>query len=113
MTTTEGEWPRLEQHPRLPGCWSDAAQSVGSCRLAAAASPADIYPSPAQVVLRSRGPGGVGPVRTNPQRIKTDAWGDGRSLAMKNDGGLYGPGGGHDPWHHDGRRFEVATPALL
>ncbi|APD49241.1 cysteine lyase [Synechococcus sp. SynAce01] len=100
---------RLEHHPRHPWLLVDAAQSVGSLPVAAAASAADIYAFTGHKWCC--GPEGLGGVALSERILSASrpTLGGWRSLANENDAGLDGPGGGHDPWHHDGRRFEVAT----
>jgi len=104
---------RLEHHPRIPWLLVDAAQSVvRSLAVAAAARRPISTPStwPQVVVLRSRGPGGVWPCRSESSALKTDAGGMAQAWPMRTMPAFDGPGGGHDPWHHDGRPLRgVAT----
>jgi L-cysteine/cystine lyase len=92
---------RLRQHPRQPWLLVDAAQSVGSLPVEAAARSADIYAFTGHKWCC--GPEGLGGVAVS-ERILSDSQptlGGWRSLASETDGG--------SAWQADARRFEVAT----
>ncbi len=92
---------RLQEHPRHPWLLVDAAQSVGSLPVAAAAAAADIYAFTGHKWCC--GPEGLGGVALS-ERILTESQptlGGWRSLASESERG--------SAWHTDGRRFEVAT----
>lgn len=95
---------RLRAHPRHPWLLADAAQSMGSVPVAAAAACVDIYAFTGHKWCC--GPEGLGAVVLS-ERLLADAqptligW---RSLDHE--------GSADSGWHQDGRRFEVATSCL-
>ena len=95
---------RLRRHPRHPWLLADAAQSMGSVPVAAAADCADIYAFTGHKWCC--GPEGLGGVVLS-ERLLAEAqptligW---RSLSHE--------GTPDSDWHRDGRRFEVATSCL-
>ena len=98
----------LEQHPQHPFLLVDAAQSFGQIPVAAAASAADIYGFTGH--KWACGPEGLGGVALS-ERVLEDAqptligW---RSLRDETKADL----SSDDPFHHDSRRFEVATSCV-
>jgi L-cysteine/cystine lyase len=95
---------QLQEHPRRPWLLVDAAQSMGSVPVAAAANAADLYAFTGHKWCC--GPEGLGGVVLS-ERVLADAqptligW---RSLGNEAEAG--------SGWHRDGRRFEVATSCL-
>ena len=95
----------LAQHPQHPFLLVDAAQSFGQIPVAAAAAAADIYGFTGH--KWACGPEGLGGVALS-ERVLEDAqptligW---RSLRDETKADL----SSDDPFHHDSRRFEVAT----
>jgi L-cysteine/cystine lyase len=92
---------RLAAHPRQPWLLVDAAQSLGSVPVAAAAAAADIYAFTGHKWCC--GPEGLGAVVLSPRLLAEGrptliGW---RSLRNENAAA--------DSFHNDGRRFEVAT----
>ena len=99
---------RLEQHPAHPYLLVDAAQSVGQIPVSDAASAADIYAFTGH--KWACGPEGLGGLALS-ERMLTEAnptiigW---RSLQDESRAIAGDP----DPFHHDSRRFEVATSCV-
>ena len=99
---------RLEQHPAHPYLLVDAAQSVGQIPVSDAASAADIYAFTGH--KWACGPEGLGGLALS-ERILNEAnptiigW---RSLQDESRAIAGDP----DPFHHDSRRFEVATSCV-
>ena len=99
---------RLEQHPAHPYLLVDAAQSVGQIPVSDAASAADIYAFTGH--KWACGPEGLGGLALS-ERMLTEAnptiigW---RSLQDESRAVAGDP----DPFHHDSRRFEVATSCV-
>ncbi|MEC7248299.1 MAG: aminotransferase class V-fold PLP-dependent enzyme [Cyanobacteriota bacterium] len=99
---------RLEQHPAHPSLLVDAAQSVGQIPVSDAASAADIYAFTGH--KWACGPEGLGDLALS-ERMLTEAnptiigW---RSLQDESRAIAVDP----DPFHHDSRRFEVATSCV-
>ena len=99
---------RLEQHPAYPYLLVDAAQSVGQIPVSDAASAADIYAFTGH--KWACGPEGLGGLALS-ERMLTEAnptiigW---RSLQDESRAIAGDP----DPFHHDSRRFEVATSCV-
>ena len=95
---------QLQAHPRQPWLLVDAAQSLGSVPVEAAAAAADLYAFTGHKWCC--GPEGLGGVALS-ERILEQAqptligW---RSLRDE--------GEASSPWHRDARRFEVATSCL-
>ena len=98
----------LAQHPQHPFLLVDAAQSFGQIPVAAAAGAADIYGFTGH--KWACGPEGLGGVALS-ERVLEDAqptligW---RSLRDETKADL----SSDDPFHHDSRRFEVATSCV-
>ena len=98
----------LRQHPSKPYLLVDAAQSVGQIPVGEAAKAADIYAFTGH--KWACGPEGLGGVAIS-ERILTEAnptligW---RSLQDETRAVADDP----DPFHHDSRRFEVATSCV-
>ncbi|WP_233129995.1 aminotransferase class V-fold PLP-dependent enzyme [Synechococcus sp. 1G10] len=106
---------RLGEHPRRPWLLVDAAQSMGSLPLAeggaeafgaGAASVADIYAFTGHKWCC--GPEGLGGVALSERLLHESqpTMGGWRSLANEN---MAGSSDASSAWHHDARRFEVAT----
>ena len=99
---------QLQQHPAQPFLLVDAAQSVGQIPVAEAAAAADIYAFTGH--KWACGPEGLGGVALS-ERVLSDAhptvigW---RSLQDETRAVPDDP----DPFHHDSRRFEVATSCV-
>ncbi len=99
---------QLQQHPSQPFLLVDAAQSVGQIPVAEAAAAADIYAFTGH--KWACGPEGLGGVAIS-ERVLSDAhptvigW---RSLQDETRAVADDP----DPFHHDSRRFEVATSCV-
>ena len=99
---------QLQQHPAQPYLLVDAAQSVGQIPIAKAAQAADIYAFTGH--KWACGPEGLGGVAIS-ERVLSDAhptvigW---RSLQNETRAVADDP----DPFHHDSRRFEVATSCV-
>jgi len=99
---------RLHQHPRKPYLLVDAAQSFGQIPVAEAAARADIYAFTGH--KWACGPEGLGGVALS-QRVLEQGqptligW---RSLRDESKADLSSA----DPFHHDSRRFEVATSCV-
>ena len=99
---------QLQQHPAQPYLLVDAAQSVGQIPVAEAAQAADIYAFTGH--KWACGPEGLGGVAIS-ERMLTEAnptvigW---RSLQDETRAVADDP----DPFHHDSRRFEVATSCV-
>ena len=99
---------RLQQHPAQPYLLVDAAQSIGQIPVAEAAQAADIYAFTGH--KWACGPEGLGGVALS-ERMLTEAqptligW---RSLQDETRAVADDP----DPFHHDSRRFEVATSCV-
>ena len=99
---------RLQQHPAQPYLLVDAAQSIGQIPVAEAAEAADIYAFTGH--KWACGPEGLGGVALS-ERMLTEAqptligW---RSLQDETRAVADDP----DPFHHDSRRFEVATSCV-
>ncbi|QNI53276.1 pyridoxal phosphate-dependent monomeric L-cysteine/cystine C-S-lyase [Synechococcus sp. BIOS-E4-1] len=99
---------QLQQHPAQPYLLVDAAQSVGQIPVAEAAEAADIYAFTGH--KWTCGPEGLGGVALS-ERMLTEAhptmigW---RSLQDETRAVADDP----DPFHHDSRRFEVATSCV-
>ena len=99
---------RLGQHPQQPYLLVDAAQSFGQIPVEAAASRADIYAFTGH--KWACGPEGLGGVALS-ERILNEGnptvigW---RSLQDESKATLDST----DPFHHDSRRFEVATSCV-
>ena len=99
---------QLQQHPAQPFLLVDAAQSVGQIPVAEAAAAADIYAFTGH--KWACGPEGLGGVAIS-ERVLSDAhptvigW---RSLQDETRAVADDP----DPFHHDSRRFEVATSCV-
>ncbi len=99
---------QLQQHPAQPFLLVDAAQSVGQIPVAKAAAAADIYAFTGH--KWACGPEGLGGVAIS-ERVLSDAhptvigW---RSLQDETQAVADNP----DPFHHDSRRFEVATSCV-
>ena len=99
---------QLQQHPAGPYLLVDAAQSVGQIPVAEAAQAADIYAFTGH--KWACGPEGLGGVAIS-ERMLTEAhptvigW---RSLQDETQAVADDP----DPFHHDSRRFEVATSCV-
>jgi len=99
---------QLQQHPARPFLLVDAAQSVGQIPVAEAAAAADIYAFTGH--KWACGPEGLGGVAIS-ERVLSDAhptvigW---RSLQDETRAVADDP----DPFHHDSRRFEVATSCV-
>ena len=99
---------QLQQHPAQPYLLVDAAQSVGQIPIAKAAQAADIYAFTGHKWVC--GPEGLGGVAIS-ERMLTEAhptvigW---RSLQDETRAVADDP----DPFHHDSRRFEVATSCV-
>ena len=98
----------LAQHPQHPFLLVDAAQSFGQIPVAAAAGAADIYGFTGH--KWACGPEGLGGVALS-ERVLEEAqptligW---RSLRDETKADL----SSDDPFHHDSRRFEVATSCV-
>ena len=98
----------LQHHPQQPFLLVDAAQSFGQIPVAAAAAAADIYGFTGH--KWACGPEGLGGVALS-ERVLEDAqptvigW---RSLRDESKADL----NSSDPFHHDSRRFEVATSCV-
>ena len=98
----------LQHHPQQPFLLVDAAQSFGQIPVAAAAAAADIYGFTGH--KWACGPEGLGGVALS-ERVLEDAqptvigW---RSLRDESKADLISS----DPFHHDSRRFEVATSCV-
>ena len=98
----------LAQHPQHPFLLVDAAQSFGQIPVTAAAASADIYGFTGH--KWACGPEGLGGVALS-ERVLEDAqptligW---RSLRDETKADL----SSDDPFHHDSRRFEVATSCV-
>ena len=95
---------RLKQHPRQPWLLVDAAQSMGSLELGGVPAAADIYAFTGHKWCC--GPEGLGGVALSERVLEQSqptviGW---RSLRNENSSG--------SQWHHDGRRFEVATSCI-
>ena len=95
---------RLKQHPRQPWLLVDAAQSMGSLELGDVPSSSDIYAFTGHKWCC--GPEGLGGVVLSERVLEQSqptviGW---RSLRNENSSG--------SQWHHDGRRFEVATSCI-
>ncbi|MEC8607432.1 MAG: aminotransferase class V-fold PLP-dependent enzyme [Cyanobacteriota bacterium] len=95
---------RLKQHPRHPWLLVDAAQSMGSLELGGVPAAADIYAFTGHKWCC--GPEGLGGVALSERVLEQSqptviGW---RSLRNENSSG--------SQWHHDGRRFEVATSCI-
>ena len=99
---------QLQQHPAQPYLLVDAAQSVGQIPVAEAAQAADIYAFTGH--KWACGPEGLGGVAIS-ERMLSEAnptvigW---RSLQDETRAVADDP----DPFHHDSRRFEVATSCV-
>ena len=99
---------QLQQHPARPFLLVDAAQSVGQIPVAEAAAAADIYAFTGH--KWACGPEGLGGVAIS-ERVLSDGyptvigW---RSLQDETRAVADDP----DPFHHDSRRFEVATSCV-
>ena len=99
---------RLESHPHRPFLLVDAAQSFGQIPTSQAAAAADIYGFTGH--KWACGPEGLGGVALS-ERVLAEAnptligW---RSLRNESKADLSEP----DPFHHDSRRFEVATSCV-
>ena len=99
---------QLQQHPAQPYLLVDAAQSVGQIPVAEAAQAADIYAFTGH--KWAFGPEGLGGVAIS-ERMLSEAnptvigW---RSLQDETRAVADDP----DPFHHDSRRFEVATSCV-
>ena len=99
---------RLQQHPAQPYLLVDAAQSIGQIPVEEAAQAADIYAFTGH--KWACGPEGLGGVALS-ERMLTEAqptligW---RSLQDETRAVADDP----DPFHHDSRRFEVATSCV-
>ncbi len=99
---------QLQQHPAQPFLLVDAAQSVGQIPVAEAAAAADIYAFTGH--KWACGPEGLGGVALS-ERVLSDGhptvigW---RSLQDETRAVADDP----DPFHHDSRRFEVATSCV-
>ena len=99
---------QLQQHPAQPFLLVDAAQSVGQIPVAEAAAAADIYAFTGH--KWACGPEGLGGVALS-ERVLSDGhptvigW---RSLQDETRAVAEDP----DPFHHDSRRFEVATSCV-
>ena len=99
---------RLKQHPAHPYLLVDAAQSVGQIPVSDAASAADIYAFTGH--KWACGPEGLGGLALS-ERVLSEAnptiigW---RSLQDESRAMAGDP----DPFHHDSRRFEVATSCI-
>ncbi|MGB1623062.1 MAG: aminotransferase class V-fold PLP-dependent enzyme, partial [Synechococcus sp.] len=99
---------QLQQHPQQPFLLVDAAQSFGQIPVTAAAAAADIYGFTGH--KWACGPEGLGGVAVS-ERVLEDAqptligW---RSLRDESKADL----SSSDPFHHDSRRFEVATSCV-
>ena len=99
---------QLEQHPQHPFLLVDAAQSFGQIPVQDAASAADIYGFTGH--KWTCGPEGLGGVALS-ERVLEQArptligW---RSLQDESKANL----SSEDPFHHDSRRFEVATSCV-
>ena len=98
----------LQQHPQQPFLLVDAAQSFGQIPIDEAAAAADIYAFTGH--KWACGPEGLGGVALS-ERVLSDAaptvigW---RSLRDESKADL----NGSDLFHHDSRRFEVATSCV-
>ena len=98
----------LQQHPQHPFLLVDAAQSFGQIPAAAAAAAADLYGFTGH--KWACGPEGLGGVALS-ERVLEEAqptvigW---RSLRDESRADLTS----NDPFHHDSRRFEVATSCV-
>ncbi len=98
----------LHQHPQQPFLLVDAAQSMGQIPVGAAAQAADIYAFTGH--KWTCGPEGLGGVALS-ERILNQAnptligW---RSLRDETRAVINDP----DPFHHDSRRFEIATSCV-
>ena len=98
----------LQQHPQHPFLLVDAAQSFGQIPVAAAAAAADLYGFTGH--KWACGPEGLGGVALS-ERVLEEAqptvigW---RSLRDESKADLTS----NDPFHHDSRRFEVATSCV-
>ena len=99
---------QLQEHPAQPYLLVDAAQSVGQIPVGEAAQAADIYAFTGH--KWTCGPEGLGGVALS-ERMLTEAhptvigW---RSLQDETRAVADNP----DPFHHDSRRFEVATSCV-
>jgi len=99
---------RLAQHPKQPYLLVDAAQSFGQIPVQEAAAAADIYAFTGH--KWACGPEGLGGVALS-ERVLTEGqptvigW---RSLQDESKADL----SSSDPFHHDSRRFEVATSCV-
>ena len=99
---------RLAQHPQEPYLLVDAAQSFGQIPVQEAAAAADIYAFTGH--KWACGPEGLGGVALS-ERVLTEGqptvigW---RSLQDESKADL----SSSDPFHHDSRRFEVATSCV-
>ena len=99
---------QLQQHPAQPFLLVDAAQSVGQIPVAEAAAAADIYAFTGH--KWACGPEGLGGVAIS-ERVLSNGhptvigW---RSLQDETRAVADDP----DPFHHDSRRFEVATSCV-
>ena len=99
---------RLAQHPRAPYLLVDAAQSFGQIPVQEAAAAADIYAFTGH--KWACGPEGLGGVALS-ERVLAEGqptvigW---RSLQDESKADLSSA----DPFHHDSRRFEVATSCV-
>ena len=99
---------QLQQHPQQPFLLVDAAQSFGQIPVTEAAAAADIYGFTGH--KWACGPEGLGGVAVS-ERVLEDAqptvigW---RSLRDESKADL----SSSDPFHHDSRRFEVATSCV-
>ena len=99
---------RLAQHPQAPYLLVDAAQSFGQIPVQDAAAAADIYAFTGH--KWACGPEGLGGVALS-QRVLNEGqptvigW---RSLQDESKADL----SSSDPFHHDSRRFEVATSCV-
>ncbi|NOL47643.1 pyridoxal phosphate-dependent monomeric L-cysteine/cystine C-S-lyase [Synechococcus sp. MIT S9220] len=99
---------QLQQHPARPFLLVDAAQSVGQIPVSEAAAAADIYAFTGH--KWACGPEGLGGVAIS-ERVLSDGyptvigW---RSLQDETRAVAEDP----DPFHHDSRRFEVATSCV-
>ena len=98
----------LQRHPSHPYLLVDAAQTMGQIPVAEAAAAADIYAFTGH--KWACGPEGLGGVALS-ERVLSEAqptligW---RSLQDETKANLHDP----DPFHHDSRRFEVATSCV-